>query len=171
MGEIKQALVVRLFAEQSDALRDFFRWRVPRRADVEEYVQDVYLRILKMSDTDTIRDPEAYLFTVARNLLAERSMLTRRERGNLDVNDPNVQEQLSEVPSFGGQIDAERRIKRLREVLRELAPKPHAAVVLHYWHGLSYEEVAEKLGVSTHSVKKYLKQALALCRRRMTSLG
>jgi RNA polymerase sigma-70 factor (ECF subfamily) len=171
MGEIKQALFERLFAEQGGALRDFFRWRLPRRQDVEEFVQEVYLRILRISDTDAIRDPEAYLFTVARNLLRERAVLARRERGNLDVDDPTVQEQLSDVPSFAGQIDAQRRIERLRQVLRELPPKPHAAVVLHYWHGLSYEAIAEKLGVSTHAVKKYLKQALALCRRRMARLG
>ena len=62
-------------------------------------------------------------------------------------------------------------IKRLREVLQQLPPKCHAAVVLQYWHGMSYEEIAQRLGVSTHMVKKYLSQALIHCRRRMARLG
>jgi DNA-directed RNA polymerase specialized sigma24 family protein len=44
-------------------------------------------------------------------------------------------------------------------------------VVLQYWHGLSYEEIGLRLGVSTNMVKKYLSQALVHCRRRMSRLG
>jgi RNA polymerase sigma-70 factor (ECF subfamily) len=42
---------------------------------------------------------------------------------------------------------------------------------MQYWQGLSYEEIALRLGVSTHMVKKYLSQAMAHCRRRMKRLG
>ena len=71
---------------------------------------------------------------------------------------------------LGGHLDAERRIKRLREVLGQLSPKCQAAVVLQYWQGLSYQEIAEQLEISTHMVKKYLSQALTHCRRRMGRL-
>jgi len=56
-------------------------------------------------------------------------------------------------------------------VLQQLSPKCRAAVMLQYWHGMSYEEIAMQLGVSTNMVKKYLSQALAHCRRRMARLG
>jgi RNA polymerase sigma-70 factor (ECF subfamily) len=81
-----------------------------------------------------------------------------------------VQDQLAELPSFGGQLDQERCIGRLREVLDQLSPKCRAAVVLQYWHGQSYEEIAARLGISTNMVKKYLSQALMHCRRRMSAL-
>ena len=55
--------------------------------------------------------------------------------------------------------------------LQQLPAKCQAAVVLQYWEGLSYEEIAERLGISTHMVKKYLTQALAHCRRRMARWG
>ena len=89
----------------------------------------------------------------------------------LKIDDPLVQEQLAELPAFGGQLDRERRVRRLREVLDQLSPKCRAAVVLQYWHGLSYEEIAQRLGVSTNMVNKYLSQALIHCRRRMARLG
>ena len=63
------------------------------------------------------------------------------------------------------------RIERLREVLGQLSPKCQAAVILQYWHGLSYAEIGERLGVSSNMVKKYLGQALLHCRRRMQSLS
>jgi RNA polymerase sigma-70 factor (ECF subfamily) len=170
MGETVQALVARLFAEHDGALRRFFRRRVRREADVAELAQDVYRRMLTVSDPSEIRNPEAYMFTVANNLLGERAVLARRERDSVDVEDPTVQERLAEIPSFGGQIDTERRVRRLRQVLLQLTPDCRLAVVLHFWHQQTYEEIAERLGVSTNMVKKHLSNALVHCRRRMVSL-
>jgi RNA polymerase sigma-70 factor (ECF subfamily) len=118
-----------------------------------------------------IRNPEAYLYTVASNLAKEHARHERQDGAALDVDDPLVQEQLAELPAFASQLDAEQRIKRLREVLQQLPRKCQAAVALQYWQGLSYEEIAQRLGVSTHMVKKYLSQALVHCRRRMARLG
>jgi len=171
MAESRKSLVGRLFAEQGSALQAFLRRRVRRQADAAELAQEVYVRMLRVADMTTIRNPEAYLYTVATNLAREHARQQPSDSRLLDVDDPLLQEQLAELPAFGGQIDTEQRIERLREVLGQLPPKCHAAVVLQYWHGLSYEEIAQRLGVSTHMVKKYLSQALVHCRRRMARLG
>jgi RNA polymerase sigma factor (sigma-70 family) len=171
MAESKKSLVGRLFAEQGAALQAFLSRRVRRPADAAELAQEVYVRMLRVADMATIRNPEAYLYTVASNLAKEHSRQQPADSRVLDVADPVIQEQLAELPAFGGQIDTEQRIARLREVLKQLPPKCHAAVVLQYWHGLSYEEIALRLGISTHMVKKYLSQALVHCRRRMARLG
>jgi RNA polymerase sigma-70 factor (ECF subfamily) len=44
-------------------------------------------------------------------------------------------------------------------------------VVLRYRHELSYQEIADRLGVSSNMVKKYLAQALGHCRCRMARMG
>ncbi|MEA3198388.1 MAG: hypothetical protein QOF32_2440, partial [Gammaproteobacteria bacterium] len=62
------------------------------------------------------------------------------------------------------------RVVRLREVLAQLSPKCRATVHLKYQHGLSYQEIAERLSVSPHMVQKYLGLALAHCRRRMARM-
>jgi RNA polymerase sigma factor (sigma-70 family) len=170
MAEPRRALVERLFAEHGSALRAFFFRRVRRQPEAAELAQEVYVRMLRVPDLDAIRNVEAYLYTVASNLAREHASASH-PRDTLDVADPAIQEQLAELPSFSGQIDAEQRVKRLREVLRELSPKCHTAVVLAYWHGRSYEEIARELGVSSNMVKKYLSQALVHCRRRMARLG
>jgi RNA polymerase sigma-70 factor (ECF subfamily) len=119
----------------------------------------------------TVRNPEAYLYAVASNLAKEHARRARHYSNVTDIDDPLVQDQLAELPAFGGDLDREQRVKRLREVLRQLSPKCQAAVELQYWHGLSYEEIAQRLGISTNMVKKYLSQALVHCRRRMARLG
>ena len=171
MAETKKTVVARLFAEHRGALQAFLYRRVRRRPDAAELAQEVYVRLLRVPDIGAIRDPGAYLYTVASNLARDHARRERHYGTVLDVDDPLVQEQLAELPGFAGQLDAERRIKRLREVLHQLPPKCHAAVVMQYWQGLSYEEIAQRLGVSTHMVKKYLSQAMVHCRRRMGAAG
>lgn len=171
MAETKRTVVARLFAEHRGALQAFLYRRVRRRPDAAELAQEVYVRLLRVPDIGAIRDPGAYLYTVASNLARDHARRERRDGTVLDVDDPLVHEQLAELPGFAGQLDAEQLIKRLREVLHQLPPRCHAALVMQYWQGLSYEEIALRLGVSTHMVKKYLSQAMAHCRRRMARVG
>jgi RNA polymerase sigma factor (sigma-70 family) len=171
MAETRKTLVERLFAEHAAPLEAFFFRRLRRHPDAAEMAQEVYARMLRVADIDSIQNPEAYLYTVASNLAKEYARRRPADERMVDVDDPGIQEQLAELPAFIGQLDTEQRIKRLREVLPQLPAKAHAAVVLQYWHGQSYEEIAGQLGVSTNMVKKYLTQALAHCRRRMARLG
>ncbi len=171
MSETKKAMVERLFAQHGGALRAFFTRRVRHRPDAAELAQEVYLRMLRISDPEAIRNPEAYLYTVASNLAKEHRVLEQRQAATVDIDEASGLGLLSELPGVSGEIDTEKRVQRLREVLRQLPPKCRAAVALQYWHEMSYEEIAEQLGISTHMVKKYLSQALAHCRRRMARLG
>ena len=171
MSEDKRTLLKRLFARNRARLESYLYRRVRRQSVAEELAQEVFLRMLRIPDIDTIMNPEAYLFTVAGNLAKEHARREIRGGEVFDVDDPLVQEQLAELPGFASQLDTERRVERLHEVLQQLPAKCQAAVVMQHWHGMSYEEIAQRLGVSTNMVKKYLRQALVHCRRRMARLG
>lgn len=170
MAEPKKGFVERLFAEHHRALLAFFYRRIRSKSDAPDLVQEVYVRMLRVSDTDAIRNPELYLYTVASNLVKEHAVLERRQANTVDVDDSQVQDLLGELPTQDRQVDTSRRVMRLRKVLAQLSPKCRAAVALRYRHDLSYEEIGERLGVSSNMVKKYLVQALAHCRCRMASM-
>jgi RNA polymerase sigma factor (sigma-70 family) len=171
MAESKRGFVERLFAEHHRALQAFFYRRIKSKSYTPDLVQEVYVRMLRVSDTDAIHNPEAYLFTVAGNLVREHAILERRQAGSVDVDDTGIQELLGQPPGFDRQLDTDRRVARLRTVLGQLSPKCRATVVLRYRHELSYEEIGSRLGVSSNMVKKYLAQALAHCRCRMTGVA
>jgi len=171
MADSKRGLVEKLFAEHRRALQAFFYRRIRTKSDAPDLAQEVYVRMLRVSDMDAIRNPELYLYTVASNLVKEHAVLERRRAGNVGIDEPSIQQRLGELPAFEGQLDASERVIRLREVLAQLSPKCRAAVVLQYRHGLTYQEIGERLNVSHHMVKKYLAQGLAHCRRRMARLG
>lgn len=170
MAEPKRGFVERLFAQHHRALQAFFYRRIRSKSDAPDLVQEVYVRMLRVSDTDAIRNPELYLYTVASNLVKEHAVLERRQASSVDVDDASVQDMLGELPTQDRQLDTDRRVLRLRKVLGQLSPKCRAAVALRYRHELSYEEIGERLGVSSNMVKKYLVQALTHCRCRMASM-
>ena len=171
MADAKKGFVERLFAEHHRALQAFFYRRIRTKSDAPDLAQEVYVRMLRVSDTDAIRNPEAYLYTVASNLVKEHAVLGRRQASPVDIDDASVQERLGELPTFDRELDTNQRVVRLRTVLAQLSPKCRAAVVLRYRHELSYQEIADRLGVSSNMVKKYLAQALGHCRCRMARMG
>lgn len=171
MADPKRSLVERLFAEHRAALQVFFRQRIKRKADAPDLTQEVYLRMLRVSDKETIRDPARYLYAVASNLAKEHALLDHRQASGVDVDEGSIQEQLATLPAFDGELDSMQRVVTLRSVLRQLSPRCRAVVTLHYTHGRSYREIATQLGISPRMAKKYVAQALGHCRRRMARLG
>jgi RNA polymerase sigma-70 factor (ECF subfamily) len=163
--------IERLFAEQYAALVGFFYRRTRSKADAPDLAQEVYLRMLRVKDLDSIQSPQSYLFTVASNLLKEDAVLQRRRGSRVDIAEAADDWQLQHLPNFAGELDTANRLERLRIVLQQLSPKCRAAVIMQYRDGLSYQEIADRLNVSTNMVKKYLSQALVHCRGRMSRLA
>lgn len=168
---MQKTLIQKLFLEHGQALRGFIRRRVRSKAEAADLAQEVYLRILRVKEPEAIRNPEGYLYGVASNLIREQRLLEQRRSTHDDAGDPSLAEQLAELPSFDTELDSRNRQKRLLEVLMQLPPNCRTAIVLQYRDGLSYQEIADRLGVSTHMVKKYLTQTLAHCRKRMGRWG
>ncbi len=171
MADPKKGFVERLFAQHHAALQAFFQRRIRTKSDAPDLVQEVYVRMLRVRDTEAIRNPEMYLYTVAGNLAKEHAVLNRRHGARVDLDDASVQERLEQLPALDETLNTTQRIARLRVVLAQLPPKCRAAVILQNRDGLTYQEIATRLGVSPHTVKKYLTHALAHCRRRMARLG
>src|SRR6202051_518688 len=122
-AEPKPSLVERLFAEHRGALQTFFRRRIRSKADAPDLAQEVYVRMLRISDQESIRNPVHYLYTVANNLVKEHSVLDRRQASGIDIDEAPAHEQLETLPEFDGDLDASQRIARLGVVPKQLRPK------------------------------------------------
>ncbi|MBV8740834.1 MAG: RNA polymerase sigma factor [Sinobacteraceae bacterium] len=163
----KPSLIERLFSEHRGGLQAFFRRRIRTKADAADLAQEVYLRMLRVSNQEAIRNPVLYLYTVANNLVKENAVLECRRASGIDIDEVTSHEQLEVSPAFDCELDDAVRAARLRSVLKQLRPKCQAAVLLRFTQGLSYREVAVRLGVSPQMARKYVEQALSHCRRRM----
>src|SRR5882672_3100922 len=120
MANPNKGFVEKLFAQHRRALQAFFYRRIRTKSDAPDLAQEVYVRMLRVSDTEAIRNPELYLYTVASNLVKEHAVLDRRQASQVDVDEPSVQERLGELPALDVRLDANQRLARLRLVLAQL---------------------------------------------------
>ena len=116
MPETNKTFVERLFAEHRNALQAFFYRRIKTKHDAADLVQEVYLRILRVKDSDAILNPEGYLYTVASNLVHEHYVLSERHAGSVDLDHPLVESELGRPAWFEEWFDMETRVARLRDV-------------------------------------------------------
>ncbi|WP_243048654.1 RNA polymerase sigma factor [Dyella sp. RRB7] len=157
--------LAQLFEEQHATLHRYFLKRTPHTWDAQDLVQELYLRLLRTdrAGMGEIQNPEAYLFTVAANLVKEHA--ARRQRHPLGSDELElVIERLSTPCDAAAGIDRALRRQRLADILGRLTPKCRAVLVMHYRDELGYREIGEKLQISSHMVKKYIVKALATCR-------
>jgi len=124
----------RLFAEHRAALQAFFQRRIRTKSDAPDLAQEAYLRMLRVSDADAIRNPELYLYTVANNIVEEHAVLDRRQASGVDVDETTVQQQLAELPAFDAAVSVDSLLEQARAhdeervvSLDEMAVIPRAA--------------------------------------------
>ena len=161
----RRQLWTQVFASREGWLLGYFRKRLAQPADARDLVQEVYLRLLHTDrgEAATIADPEAYLFTVAANLVKEQAVLHRSRALHMDVTEvfPELEAREDTAEDL---VEREHRERRLSQALQRLPPRHRAVMLMQYRDRLSYADIAQRLGVSTHMVKKYVVKALALCR-------
>ena len=154
-----------MFAEHGPVLRGFFVRR-GAKDEAEDLVQESYLRLLRAHHCQggAIANPEAYLFTVALNLAREQAV--RRRRSPLPIEElENITTLLADEESVEDAAERIQRRQRLQALLCTLPERTRAVLVMQYRDGLSYKQIAERMGVSPHMVKKHVVRGLSVCRQ------
>jgi RNA polymerase sigma factor (sigma-70 family) len=163
--EDKHAFVEELAARHGDDLRRYLRSRVRNAADIPDIVQEVYLRLLRVPNHETIRAPEAYIFTIARHAAQQHSL--QSAAGGAFVELTAVLAELRAVteadPSL--EVSAQQCLVELDRALKQLGPKVQATFLFHRRDGMSVDEIAGRLGISRALVKKYIVRALVHFRK------
>ena len=161
-----QALVAGLVVSHGTQLRHFLLSRVRNSADVPDLIQEVFLRMLRIPDHDAIRSPEAYLFTVAQHVVYQHAI----RQSNIVPPAELIETlgALAELPADpAGELVAQQSLQELNLALRRLSPRERATFLYHRRDGLTLQEIADRLGVSRHMVKKYLAKAMVELRKQL----
>lgn len=161
----KRAFVDAVAAEHGPRLRRFLLAAVRNTADASDLVQEVYLRLLRVDDHETIRVPEAYVFALANHVLYQYRLRQTKtfEPGDLLGVLPESQTAFENDPQ--AQLESAQRVAELESVLSGLSAKARATLILHRRDGLTLEQIGQQLGISRAMAKKHLANALLQCRR------
>lgn len=162
--DLRQSFVSNIASRYGDRLRRFLSQRLRNVSDAPDLAQEVFLRLLRVEHHETIRSPEAYLFTVASHVLHQHTLRQSMTPVSVDISDLFSELQLTSNDDPAASVDLEQRLEHLQYSLKQLPPKVSTTLMLHRFAGFSIEEIGKQLGVSRPTAKKYLARALTHCR-------
>lgn len=162
--EARHTFVSQIAGRYGRRLLSFFAQRLRNRADAPDLAQEVFLRLMRVEHHQTIRSPEAYLFTVASHVLHQHTLRQASTPASIDISELFAELQLTSDDDPLARTDGQQRLEQIDHLLAQLPPKVSSTLLLHRFGGLSIEEIGRELGVSRAAAKKYLARALKQCR-------
>lgn len=143
-------------------LKAYLRGTFPAVRDVDDVVQESYLRVWRGRAEGPIRSARAFLFTVARRLAIDG---TRRSIASpIDAVDDLARLPVADLTAnVNGDVEQRERVALLGEAIGRLPERCRAVLVLHKIQGLSRRETAERLGLAEKTVEVQTARALERC--------
>lgn len=167
-SESKRAFLASIDKAHGRQLRRFLSARLRNAAaDAPDLMQEVYLRLLRIEDHETIRNPQAYLFTVASHVLHQHAL-----RGVATASSEALMDAAAGLQAFpdadpAAEAETDQAFEALGRSLQKLSPRAYTTLLLSRCEGLSLQQIGERLGVSRAQVKKYLARALIHVRQQL----
>ncbi|MBI4622178.1 MAG: RNA polymerase sigma factor [Verrucomicrobia bacterium] len=156
----------RWFAEEVEPhefrLRAWLAGRFPQLRDVDDVVQDTYVRLFRARRSGAIRSVQAFLFTAARNSALD--IFRRRKASAADsLYEVAGLSVLDERPNAAESADASQELEILAEAIRHLPHRCRQVFTLRKIYGLSQREVAAHLEISEHTVEVQMGKGARRC--------
>ncbi len=130
----------------------------PERA--ADLAQDTFVSVITSSAIGQIREPRSFLATVARRLVANWYRRQALETAYLEYLAALPE---AVAPSPEQQLEALQLIQEIDAAIDGLPLAVKQAFLLAHLDELSYLQIAERLGISPSTVKKYLMRANRQC--------
>ena len=140
-------------------LQRFFEQRVRNKEDANDLVQDVFLRLSRLSDPQGIEQPQRYLFATAASSLRDnmRRKAVRHEGDHIPLDDAaELQCDITPLRVLEGKA----AVTHLLAALMTLPERTRDVFVLRMFEDLRPGEIAEGMGISRRAVEKHFASAL-----------
>ena len=155
------------YDEYHARLLSYVRTSLRTESDAQDVSQEVYLRLLRVPEDRVIDHPRAYLYRVAANVVND----WRAGQRLLETRPPEALEEIPAPEDSGEDYDRRRQSEHVDRAIASLPPIYRATLPLKVQHGMTYGEIAGRLGVSERMVKRYVVKAYARMRERLSPPG
>lgn len=133
-------------------LRAWLKAQFRSAADVDDIVQEAFVRVLRARAAGEVRAPKALLFVTARNLV----LMQLRHRAVTRI-DALTEDAFAGILDEGADVAAEvarsQELELLTQAIQSLPTRCRQILTLRKIYGLSQREVAQEMGISEHTVE------------------
>lgn len=156
-------------------LKRYFQRRIEAGRDAEDYVQDVYLRVLSAGqEPKKIHNLRGFLLRAASSVWIDRH---RRAKTRIEQDAQTLTDELSEMLTDPAAACPERtaiardELRALSGAIETLPPVARAAFTLVRVEGLSHKEAARRLGIEPRQVANHVERSLARLSRSLLEVS
>lgn len=150
-----------LYLQHHSWLKGWLQRRLGQAADADDLTQDTFVRIIRSrSPVNELKQPLAYLATIANSLLVNRWRRLAVERAYAEA--------LAARPERF-ELSAEERyllietLTEIDELLHGLSPRIREIFLLSQLDGLTYKQIAAQMGLSVNQVQNSMLKAFSRC--------
>ena len=136
-----------LYREFAPAIFRFCRRAMPTREDAEDATMEIFMKLRdKLIQYDQNRSFSAWLYRVAANHCWDmlRRRKARHDKDTEDIDDLPLE---APEPNQLEKLIEERTSEEVRKALDKLGARARMALVMRYYSDMSYDEIADALGV------------------------
>jgi RNA polymerase sigma-70 factor (ECF subfamily) len=151
--------VQQLYREHSSSLVRQLTRKTGCRELARDLANETFVRLLRLApgNLDQIEQPEAFLRRVSTNLLRDWGRAKALRERSLPSLELVSDDQLDQVAL----LESRDTLRRLEHAVSRMKPKTREIFLAHRIHGFTYQEIAERTGLSVKGVEKQMSKAIA----------
>jgi RNA polymerase sigma factor (sigma-70 family) len=143
-------------------LKSYLRKQFPTVRDVDDVVQESYLRLLKVRQTRPIQSVKAFLFGIANHLAIDVIRRDKRSAARLGMEDDHSLSVLDDKPDAAEIASIKQEVAFLAEAIHALPRRCREVMILRKFEHLSHQEIAARLGISVSTVEAQVNRGMRL---------
>jgi RNA polymerase sigma-70 factor (ECF subfamily) len=152
------------------ALRSYLRRAFPIVADIDNVIQETFMRVLEAQCRTPVGNVHAYLFATARNQAL--ALMRRREIVSIDfLPEAEALDISTDEPGVPEKVGLKLEIEILNQAIQSLPERCRAVLTMRKIDGLSQREIAAQLGISEHTVEVQVANGMRRCTQFLRDQG
>jgi RNA polymerase sigma factor (sigma-70 family) len=144
----------------------YFAKRIREAYDVDDLVQEVFIRLVRQATIESVEQIDSYVFQTAANVIRDRARRHaarhHRQHDELSESDLPTNDLSPERVLLGTE-----QLARAVAALEELPENTRRVFVLRRYEGMRHEQIAAHLGMSVSGVRFHMEKAKAHLARRL----
>ncbi len=168
-GVAPQTNMFEVFSDNRPALRHYLASLLPGSSEIDDLLQEVFVRVYRADQQSTVHSPKAFMFRTAHNLAMAH--IKRQARVVYGEDQEGQGDVPAAAPTVEEKVSSRQRYKIFCDAVQKLPAQCRKVFLLRKYEGLPHKEISAQLGISPKTVEAHLTKALFDCRSYMKKRG